>query len=85
MRWGTARRSAAVVVSVATALTIAPIQSPVASAVSVPELTGPLQSVAVELAGASLLPELNQLVPGLATNPARLFGLHDVFAKLPHS
>ena len=29
-----------------------------------------------------VLPELNQLVPGLATNPAQLFGLHTLFEQL---
>ncbi len=31
---------------------------------------------------SSLLSELNELVPGLATNPAQLFDLHSPFAKL---
>ena len=53
-----------------------------AHTVAIPALTAPLTDAATELMDASLLPELNQLVPGLQTNPAQLFGLHDVFGKL---
>src|SRR5215218_2627394 len=53
-----------------------------AQATSLPTLTQPLTGAALKLVESSLLPELNQLVPGLATNPAQLFGLHTIFAQL---
>ena len=53
-----------------------------AQATALPSLTPPLTSAATELVESSLLPELNQLVPGLATNPAQLLDLHTIFAKL---
>src|SRR5688500_16314240 len=53
-----------------------------AQATALPELTPPVTKAATKLVQASMLPELNQLVPGLATNPAQLFGLHTIFARL---
>ncbi len=53
-----------------------------AEATALPALTDPFTDAATKLIETSMLPELNQLVPGLATNPAQLFGLHTVFAKL---
>jgi Ca2+-binding RTX toxin-like protein len=53
-----------------------------AQATALPALTSPLTDAATKLVESSLLPDLNQLVPGLATNPAQLFDLHNVFAKL---
>ena len=53
-----------------------------AQATALPALTPTLAQSAAKLAQTSMLPELNQLVPGLATNPAQLFGLHSIFARL---
>jgi Ca2+-binding RTX toxin-like protein len=53
-----------------------------AHATALPALTSPLTDAATKLVESSLLPDLNQLVPGLATNPAQLFELHSVFTKL---
>jgi Ca2+-binding RTX toxin-like protein len=53
-----------------------------AQATALPALTSPLTDAATKLVESSLLPDLNQLVPGLATNPAQLFDLHSAFTKL---
>ncbi len=53
-----------------------------AHAVAIPTLTAPLAQAATQLKNVALLPELNQLVPGLQTNPAQLFGLHTLFEQL---
>ncbi len=79
-----ARRAvlSAFVASALVATSIPLQEASIAQATALPSLTPPLTQAASKLVGASLLPALNQLVPGLATNPAQLFGLHEVFAKL---
>ena len=79
------RRRAALAAFVASAVVAASVplmEAAPAQATVLPALTPPLTQAAAKLAQASMLPELNQLVPGLATNPAQLFGLHTIFGPL---
>jgi Ca2+-binding RTX toxin-like protein len=64
-----------------TAVVAVPVDSSV-HATSNPDLANGLKSAAGKLVETSLLPELNELLPGLATNPGQLFDLHHPFLQL---